>query len=319
MAGNALRPWSIVLKGLDAAGTDVLPTAHVWPPREHALHRAGLLDGLPGHIRGPRCFGEQTRPDGSAWLWLEDMTTGTDERWSLERYAWVARKLGQFNGAFLVDRPLPDHAWLSRDWLPQWVGDAGSHLAALVRSRDHPFVRRAYSPRAIAALNRHWAERHRHYDMIARLPQTFCHLDAFRRNIFLVPGARGEDEIVLIDWEFAGIAGIGEELASLVVATVVFGGLPAADLGALQATVLEGYIDGLRDACWRGDPGLVLRGYTSAVALRFGIGIIRLALPMLLDEGLQPALEAILGKPMDDALPMMAAVNEWLADIAFEA
>lgn len=65
----------------------------------------------------PRCYGMVKRPDGSIWLWLEEIRDRFAAVWPLERYTVAARDIGAFNGAYLVGRPVPDHPWLSKGWL----------------------------------------------------------------------------------------------------------------------------------------------------------------------------------------------------------
>jgi hypothetical protein len=233
-------------------------------------------------------------------------------------YGRVAKHLGQFNGAYLVDRPLPENPCLSRGWLREWVEDAGTAVAELASVSDHPLVRQLYSPHVIEAYTRLWADRHTHYAVLDRMPQVFCHLDAFRRNLFIRPVPDGRDETVLIDWAFAGIAGVGEDLAPLIAASVWLMDVPVADARQLEAIVLESYTEGLRDAGWHGDPDLVRRGYRIATGLRYGTGVVRVLLPILLDERLHPFIEQLIGTPMSEITVHLAAVNEWLADLAPE-
>src|SRR5262249_27698367 len=89
--------WSLVLKvvvrhaGADRGGDLVDEPGHFfyWR-REPAAYASGLLDDLPG-VRAPRCYGVEARPDGSDWLWLEDVADGLGGAWPLERYALAAR------------------------------------------------------------------------------------------------------------------------------------------------------------------------------------------------------------------------------------
>jgi hypothetical protein len=282
------------------------------------MYRSGLLAELPGGIRTPACYGETEHPDSSVWLWLEDIVDGTEGLWPLEAYGTVARHLGQFNGAYLTDRPLPDNPCLSRGWLREWVEDAGPAVAELGSVSDHPLVRQVYPPHVIEAFTRLWTDRHTQYTALDQLPQVFCHLDAFRSNLFILEGPEGREETILIDWAFAGIAGIGEELAPLVAASVWFMDVPGEEVRQLEAMVLESYTEGLRDMGWHGDPGLVRHGYRIATGLRYGTGVMRVLLPILLDERLHPHLEQILGSSMSEITKHVAAVNEWLSDLILE-
>jgi hypothetical protein len=312
LMGDTCKPWSLILKGWAAPEPGTVPSAWNAPHREMEMYRSGLLEDLPGGIRAPDCYAATERPDGSVWFWLEDLTDKTEGPWPLDCYGNVARHLGQFNGAYLTERPLPADPCISRDWLRQWVEAAAPHVVELRKVANHPLVRQIYPPSIIEAYTRIWAERHAYYRVLDQLPQTFCHLDAFRRNLFIRQGENGNDETVLIDWGFAGTAGIGEELVALIAASVIFMEVPIQDAQQPEAMVLEGYIEGLRNTGWRGDPDLVRNGYRIATVLRYGIGGVRMLLPILLDERLHPRAEELLGLPMSEIIARNTSLNDWL-------
>jgi hypothetical protein len=101
----------------------------------------------------------------------------------LDRYALVARHLGQFSGAYLVERSLPDAPWLSTGWLRGWVSANEAAIDHLRRVVDHPLVRQVYPEGVARSFLRLWSERGLYLDRLDRLPHTLCHLDAFRRNL----------------------------------------------------------------------------------------------------------------------------------------
>jgi hypothetical protein len=167
----------------------------------------------------------------------------------------------------------------------------------------------------LGAYLRVWTERHVHSTVLDRLPHTFCHLDAFPRNCSIHRSWDGTRELVLIDWELAGIAAVGEELAPLLVASVWLMELSLADARHAQQEVLDSYVEGLRDAGWRGDAALVQTGYRIAAGLRYGVGGVPVFLPILLDEQRHPGLERLLSQPFPTIISNIAAVNEWMADL----
>jgi hypothetical protein len=320
-AGNALRTWSMVLKGWSAPPADAPSSAFNWPLRELQLYRSGLLAALPGAIRAPSCYGVVERPDGSSWLWLEEIITGAREgSWSLGQYAEVSRHLGMVNAACLLECERFDGPWVSRDWLRGWVEAAAPFVAQLAEVAAHPVVRRTHSPAVIAAYTHLWDERRALLDQLDRQPRAFSHLDAFRRNVFLRPSAdgMGDDDIVLIDWGFAGAAAIGEEIAPLVGASLYFVEVPIEDAIPLQDAVLAGYLEGLKAGGWRGDPDAVRRAYAIASTLRYGVGVLRVTLPILLDEARWPAVEQAMRQPIDVVIETVAGVNAWLMALGAE-
>ncbi|MGI8486843.1 MAG: phosphotransferase [Thermomicrobiales bacterium] len=320
LAGNArigeqLQPWSIILKGWPSPEPGIVPSAWNAPHRERELYRSGLLTNLSGGFRVPTCYGDIERPDGSVWLWLEDIKDGAANPWKIETYAMVGRQLGQMNGAYLAERALPESPCLSRGWLRGWVEAAAPAMANLAKEVNHPFVRRVYPPHVADAYTRLWDKRRAYSALLETLPQTFAHLDAFRRNLFIRGGLDGIDETVLIDWGFAGIAAVGEELAALIIGSVAFMDVPIAEAQHLQNVVLEKYLEGLGDMGWHGDPDLVRTGYAIAAGLRYGIGAMRLELPFLLDEELHPHIEQLFGRPLTEIVANQVELHAFLAKL----
>lgn len=315
---EATQLWSLILKGWPPEEPSADPSAWNWPHREQALYRSGLLTALPSGIQAPTCYGDIEGPDGSVWLWLEEITDQRDEPWPPDRYAVVARHLGQFNGAYLAGHPLPEAPWLSRNWLRHWVAAAGPSVTALSGAAGHPLVGQVYPPWVVEAYTRLWDERDAYYAVLGRAPQAFCHLDAFRRNLFMRQGRAEREETVLIDWGFAGIAGLGEELASLVAASILYMAVPVSEAQHLQAMVLASYIEGLGDQGWNGEPGVVETGYRIAAGLRFGVGLVRQLVAILGDEQLHPYLEQLIGRPLEEIVVNLAAMNAWLVDLIAE-
>ncbi|CAN5316121.1 hypothetical protein BH24CHL2_BH24CHL2_4930 [soil metagenome] len=312
------QPWTIFLKGWSAPETVIDPADWNWPRRETLIYRSGTLADLPGGLTAPRFLGETNRADGSHWLWLEGIPDD-DSAWSLTRYGQVARQLGQMNGAFLTDRALPDYPWLSRGWLRQWVEIAGSAVRDLERHADHPIVQQALPPPVAATLGQVWNQRHALLGLLGQLPQTFCHLDAYKRNLFFRKRPDGTDEVVAIDWGYAGIAALGEEIAALVAATLFFGEIPSEGAAELQQTVLAGYMEGLHDAGRSGSPEQVLMGYVASVALRYGVGTLRGQVFYFLDPQNHPRMERMMGMPMDDIIVLFRTLNAWVAELGEEA
>jgi len=285
--GRTMR-WSLILKILRPVRGGIDRSAGNYR-READAYQSGWLDDLPGSLVAPRCYGVTDHPDGTCWIWLEDITDVFGARWPLEHYGVVARHLGQFNGAYLVDGPLPAWPWLSSGFLRGSVARATPVMSVLRDSLDHPLVRRWLPGDAGERLFRFWEERELFMDALDRLPQTLCHLDAFRRNLLARKTATGDCQTVAVDWAFAGRGAIGEELVPLVQASIATSEVEVAQGQELEDIVFEGYLVGLRDAGWRGDPRQVRLGYTAAsLRYRFEGGW----LALMLDESRLGSAEA---------------------------
>jgi hypothetical protein len=262
-------PWSLVLKVVPAPSSDDDPSASHYARRELLAYQSGLLANLPGGLAAPRCFGVDEQPAGEAWLWLEDIVDAATGRWPRERYTAVAYKLGTFSAAYLTGWPLPAYAWLSRGWFRSLVTSAASSVAELPMLLDHPFLRPAFPGDTAARVLQVWDERETFFTALDLLPQTFCHLDAFPRNLFVRTEPGGETQITAIDWEFAGTSALGAELAPLVGGSMLFDEADLATVDELEAAVFASYLDGLGDAGWRGDRQLVRLGYSLALVLHY--------------------------------------------------
>jgi hypothetical protein len=237
----------------------------------------------------------------------------------VEFYGDVARCLGRFNGAYLTDCPLPTQAWLSRKWLRQYIERAAPAVERLIDSLDHPLIRRSLPGVTPDFIQHVWDERFGILEIIERLPQTFCHLDAFRRNLF-ARRQDGRDQIVAIDWTYGGIASIGEEIAPLVNASIGFGAVALSEAFRLEQIVLEGYLAGLYDAGWRGDPDQVKFSYAATLYWRYAIGgFSGEMVPYMLDERTHAAVEAAWGHSMAELADATAASLDFSQHVYAEA
>lgn len=316
---QAVLPWSLILKIVRRPLViDENPQGiHYWQ-REALAYRSGLLNDLPGGFSAPRCYAAYEQADGTSWIWLEDVQDEIGQ-WPLEFYGDVARCLGRFNGAYLAACPLLTQTWLSRYWLRQYVEHAAPAVQRLIDSLDHPLIRRALPGISPAFIRGVWDERYAVLEIIERLPQTFCHLDAFRRNLF-VRRREGCDQIVAIDWSYAGLASIGEEIAPLVNASIGLGGVAVSEAFRLEQNVLQGYVAGLRDAGWRGDPNQVKFSYAATLYWRYAIGgFAGEMVPYMLDERTHAAVEAAWGLSMEQLADATAASLDFSEHVYEEA
>jgi hypothetical protein len=283
-AQGTILPWSLVLKIVRPAEEYAAPTHPYYWKREVLAYRSGVLAALPSSMAAPRCFGSVDTPVGGAWLWLEDVTDACGPQWPLACYARAARCLGHFNGAYLAGRPLPTASWLSRAWLYTGVEAAASAIAQFPAVLAHPRVRQWYPDAVVTRLLRLWADRATLLAALTGRPQTFCHLDAFRRNLFLRQDAAGHDQLVAVDWGFAGVGALGQELAAFIFGSLVFAEVDLAAAEDLEELALAAYLEGLQAAGWRGDPRAVRLGYCSAAPLLYLLHGLEWILSTLQDE-----------------------------------
>jgi hypothetical protein len=332
--GTRRCSWSLIHKAVRSPAGVTMPNGEAVPRdlpdgpaffgywrREPEAYGAGVLQDLPGGMAAPRCFGVSARPDGTIWLWLEEVGEGHQRSWTSERCARAARVLGRFNGAYLSGRPVPVHSCLGKGWLRSWLSVRVALMMEEVRRDDgwaHPLVRRAVPSAVRDRVLRLWADREVLLDRLDRLQHTFCHRDAFRSNLYLGPGTNGNEAMVAIDWAYAGLGPVGEEIAPLIVAAPTDGG---ADLAprTVEASVFDGYLQALFEAGWRGEGRLARFGYVASAALRYTF---MAAAEMLGDaqaEERHTAIEQRRGLPIEHVMEQHAALIRYLLDLADEA
>jgi hypothetical protein len=316
VAGTETVAWSLVLKIVRAAapsdagawGEDLASPAY-WK-RDVLMYQSGLFDHLPDGLAAPRCLLISEHPGEELWVWLEDIVDDLP-RWPLARYRLAARHLGRFNGGVIVGRALPDYPWLTKSLLRTYSGFDAARFADLAPLMSHERVRRVWPKPLLEGLQQLWAAREDTLALLARLPQTLCHRDAGRVNLFARRRPDGGEETVAIDWGWAGIGALGEEIAPVVVAPVLrFQDVEPAELAQLAALAFEGYLEGLHDAGWRGDPEQVRQGFVATMAMRYGLfRIVEAA-----DDAQREGMERIIGHPIEEVAERVATIRRFVLD-----
>jgi hypothetical protein len=251
-------------------------------------------------------------------MWLEEIMEQIGADWPLEHYGVVARHLGHFNGFYLAGKPLPNWPWLSSDWIRQYVELSAPAIDPLWDAQNSEWGRRFLPEVDSHQFFRIWEKRALYFEILDRLPQTICHLDVFRRNLFARETADGDDQTVLIDWAFVGRSPIGVELCPLVLMSAAMGGVGLEKLYVLEHVVFEGYLEGLRDAGWKGDPRQIRLGYTAS-SIRYLFPEIGRWLALILDERLHADFERSAGLSMEQAWNNMASMRLLYFDYLDEA
>jgi hypothetical protein len=260
--------WSLILKVFGPAPGRQEPAAVDYWKREALVYRSGLLEELKGDLVAPRCLGVVEGPGEEVWVWLEDVVESGDGVWPLERYGLAARHLGQFNGAYLAGRSLPTYDWLSRGEFRRRLALAEGGVPQIPELRQNPLFEGLLESDMVHRMQALWSERQRLLEVRDRLPQTLCHHDAFRRNLLARAGRDGREQTVAIDWAMTGNGVIGEEMVPLFAASLRFVLIDVDRIPELDRLIYAGYVDGLREAGWRGDPRLARFGYSATAALR---------------------------------------------------
>lgn len=324
-ADGRVHAWSLIVKDLRSPAGFVLPDGRTLTPamaedatafgywrREALLAQSGLRKTLPDGLATARTLGV-TDLSERLLLWQEDLAA--DAAWTWSDYRRAAYRLGLWQGAFVTgERPLPREPWLVQNWLR---GFCRLPLPGIVDMLEragawtHPALTAHFLPYELAQLRRIWLEREVSLAALDALPQTWCHLDAHRGNLF-----RRGDDLILIDWSFSGRAALGEELVAFVGGTLLLDHVALDDAVRLESVAFDGYTAGLRAAGWRGSTAVVERAYRAALPLRYAL----LSLASMLRAAMDPdhgrywAEHA--GRPLPDLLHHRANFIRFLLSIS---
>jgi len=311
------QPLRLVLKVLMPRPQETEHSPYYWK-REYEIYRAGTLEALQGSavtsIHAPQIYALEER-DGNCWIWMQYIP---DERgeWTSSDFRRAARILGEFNGAWLEQmHRLPNASWLAQDWHSAIVPGLEGFFAQVAGYLDDPLVQMALPLSSYEEIMRIWQDRELFRTALTQIPQTFCHNDAFRRNLLTC-----NSELVLIDWALAGRGRLGEELVSMVAVSLHYEGFSRQLAQELDALAFTQYIAGLRAAGWRGDALQARLGYTCGMTLR-GLAGVKQDINQLRDPAAHASLlrEHQL-KRIEDVARLHAAVRNFrLLQMAREA
>jgi hypothetical protein len=326
--GLASRSWSVVLKPIareDAERamepSDASDDYAFWK-REPLAYASGVLERLPkGGLRAPRCYGVVERGPDHYWIWLEHLVR--DDAWPLARYEVAARHLGAFNGANIAGESPPQAAWTaSTSSVQAYWGAAHPALAPAVEFLEtpamwrHDELRRAVDPLRLGDLAAFFAEQDAFVAALAALPQTFCHNDALRTNLFADDRRSDAHQTIAVDWQVAGLGPIGSELAMLIAGSVLFLKVRAEAIDDLADRIWTAYVAGLKEAGYRPDEVAARFAYAASIAARCG-----LLAAIWLRNGLEDPdwVAGVWGRPASDVMAQHALLAAFLDRRAAEA
>ncbi|MFD0714547.1 phosphotransferase [Paenibacillus sp. GCM10027626] len=258
--------WSIIVKIIKAHSHEKNDCQHhnYWR-REAQLLESGLLDCLPESIQAPACYLIEEQPDGTVWLWMEHITGQHPH--SLEQFTFIAGQLGRFGGSYLTgERPLPDQDWICRAWLRSWT--TASRMYA---PNPQAYISRISKENEQSIWTWYQALLHQLDAIIhslGQLPRVTAHQDLSQMNMLLVNNDATTERLILIDWQFMSISGIGEDLGKLYGVNMSQGIIPPGQYEQFEAALFDAYVKGLRDMGWQGDECLARYGYCMSTAAR---------------------------------------------------
>jgi len=271
MCGNRERDWSLFLK----IPRPVRPGGDGWQ-REPLFYGSGLLDDIPGPVEAPRCAGVEEVAGDEPWIWIEEVVGVLGTEWSMNRFYKALEHLGEFQGAYLCGRPLPDVGWMDRrHLLREELADSEEWgQTALEEAEKHPLAAGVFADGRGRRLRALMQEQSRLLDAVDRLPATLTHADLNPGNM-IAPGG-SEQRTVLIDWHFSGAQMIGSDVSNLIGCCSIHGGPVYGRVEDIVEPAIDAYVRGMDRAGWR-DGDLVRFACLAHLALCNTIGIAYLA------------------------------------------
>lgn len=265
MNKNEQLPWSIILKVIkpDSAEKEE-PLHHNYWRREAFIFESKLLDDLPDSIQAAKSYLIEEQQDGTIWLWMERIKGQYAD--SQEQFDFIARQLGRFNGAYLMGKEIPKQEWICRSWLKSWTTASRMYAPS-----PEDYLHRLHRDKVRSIWP--WFQGfnnqiENNLSSLERLPRVVAHQDLSQMNMLLVKNDLEPDRLVLIDWQFMSISGVGEDLAKMFGVNMSLGIILPERYGAFQNSLFNAYIAGLKDMGWQGDEGQARYGYCIGTALR---------------------------------------------------
>ena len=114
-----------------------------------------------------------------------------------------------------------------------------------------------------------WEARERVFALLDSQPQTLCHYDVWPKNLVAQVDDRGNDRTALVDWAFAGIGPVGHDAANLILDALLSFYIDIERAHELYQSVLQGYVQGLSDAGYAGDEGVVRTTVGAVAAVKY--------------------------------------------------
>jgi len=194
-----------------------------------------------------------------------------------------------------------------------------SQVVHIRQYADTPLAQRWFGHAGLDRTLRVWEQRRSLLQAFEQLPVCYCHHDASIRNLLARQRIDGTSETVAIDWGLTGFGRVGEEAGQMTAAALFWLKVPADQARELEEVVFAGYLDGLRDAGWRGDNKLVRLGFTVNAFLLFGITMNLFHLQAMKQPAKVSEMETNMGQPVDAIILQWAEISPFLLNLGEEA
>jgi hypothetical protein len=240
--------------------------------REALVYHSGILNQLPAGIRAPICYAVEEYSDGNVWVWFEDIAIESKQSdWTFTHMCKISYLLGKYNGAYVTGTPLPTESFICHTWMRSWVEVCTAYAKPMEEQKViwDSYLNELHGKSSIWEL---YIKNRTRVDSLLEtlelLPRVFAHQDVHWDNIFL-EHLNGSDSLIAIDWQFASISGVGEELGRMFGYALLKERVPINKAAEYKEQLFLNYVQGLRDVGWDGNSELARFGFTTSASLRF--------------------------------------------------
>ena len=294
------------------------PNSWLYWKREALAYDSGALETQSMGLRAPVCFGVEFTEAPSAIIFIEAVSD-PQPVWTINTHARAAEALGAFNADRVGMPDLERHPWMAVGRAHSWTAIAAKILDDQEVLEGDPVLSIWLAGPSLRRTSELWKNLDMLTSALAELPKCFCHHDAFKRNLLFCRTAESEAEIVAIDWAFAGYGVIGEEIAAMVGASLMFCEIDPDEVEATIDAVFQGYLRGLETGGWSGSSTDARLGFCATTSMTFGLGALGPWLPLLRDPDLAPVVQSITGASPEAFLNNLANIQRRFLDLGEEA
>lgn len=281
-SAEARSSCSLILKMVNPDESRDREDHYYYWKREALVYQSGMLEQLPDFIRAPICYLIEEQTNGGIWLWLEDMDDQRlDKGWTEQEQKDIAKVLGRFNGTYLTGWPVPTESFVCSGWMNSWVQVIESYLVSMEEQKVIWNKLQLNHVHSNVNWERYDSCRKRVWDLLEtlnRLPRVFAHQDIHSGNVYM-DLSNGYVQLVMIDWQFASISGVGEELGRMF-GLILRKHMDVDKIYEHKEALVQCYLEGLNEAGWKGNADCVRFGFTVTASLRFVMIVDKLLITM---------------------------------------
>jgi hypothetical protein len=295
---NVTRDWSCVAKTIIQGGS---PVRH-----ELATYRDGAALPAPTRLKMPQLL-DIIHGDGADTLILEDVSDRQTRPLQVSDLPDLAEELGRWHGAGMHRR---DN--IARGWLRGYVREAEPLVAAFPEyRRQTPLLESLFTEPVHYISSGVWANRQLLLNALDALPQVYSHQDLVANNVAVREGAQGRS-YYLLDWDIAGMAPVGAELAPLLVGSAILMRWDIQASTEVLDDVIDAYSRGLLSKGVHIDMDTLRLSFSLSAAVRY-LAWAGHRVGSVMDPTMRRMAQTVTGHSLPEIIANYSAVRERLA------